>query len=111
MKTITDCIIAACVGMFLGFMIMSLGACSRKTPVDNAFSGVEQATEEVRESLPSECKTAVVLAKIDVLDARREAAQVQCIAKIRSEHIKYQRAVLGLILVISANILLFFIKK
>lgn len=88
-----------------------LTACNRKTPVENAFDNVGQAVIDVQASLPKECQTEIVLAKINDVESKRQVAQSLCAEKIKSVEIKYERAMFALIIIISVFFLRFFIRK
>ena len=87
-----------------------LTACNRKTPVETAFDNVGQAVIDVQTSLPKECQTEIVLAKINDIESKRQVAQSLCAEKIKSAEIKYERALFGLIIMIFIFFLRFFIK-
>jgi len=88
-----------------------LGGCSRKTAVEHSFNDVQQAVDAVKETLPQECKTDVVLAKIGEIETKKQVAQSICKEKIKSVQIKYERSLFALILIISVFFLRFFIKR
>lgn len=87
-----------------------LSGCWRKSPVEQSFEGVQQAVVAIKESLPVECQTEIVLAKINDVESKRQVAQSVCEQKIKSVEIKYERALFALILIISVFVLRFFIK-
>ena len=91
--------IVAILGYFI-LLILLLSGCSRKTPVETAFNEVQTSIVQVKETLPPECKTVEVLAKIDEVEAKRKVAEVTCEAKIKDTQTKYERAlgVIGLII-------------
>ena len=74
----TDVIFAVIAGFILGCVLLCLGACSRKTPVENAFNGVEQSVVTLEKTLPVECQTDAVLTKIADLRAENTKAQMVC---------------------------------
>lgn len=87
-----------------------LSGCWHKSPVDQSFEGVQQAVVAIKESLPVECQTEIVLTKINDVESKRQVAQSVCEQKIKSVEIKYERALFALILIISVFVLRFFIK-
>ncbi len=97
MKTIAGLLILWLVFCFLCF---SLTGCARKTPVDNAFHEVQTSIVAIKESLPSECQTAEVMAKINEVEWKRQTAESVCDAKIKDTQNKYERVlwVLGFII-------------
>lgn len=100
------------VWVFVIFVICLLfSGCSRKTPVESAFGGVQQAIVETKVSLPAECKTSEVLAKFDELETKRQIAESVCEAKIKDTQIKWERTIWLIILVVGAYFAKFFIKK
>lgn len=88
-----------------------LSGCYRKTAVEHSFDDVQQAVNTVKETLPEECKTEVVLAKINEVETKKQVAQSICEEKIKSVQIKYERSLFALIFIISVFFLRFFIKK
>lgn len=88
-----------------------LTACNRKTPVENAFDNVGQAVIDVQASLPKECQTEIVLAKINDVESKRQVAQSLCAEKIKEAQNKYERTLFALIGLIFLLFLRFFIKK
>lgn len=88
-----------------------LSGCWHKSPVDHSFVEVQQAVVAVKESLPAECKTENVMAKIEEVETKRQVAQSVCEEKIKSIEIKYERALFALIFIISVFFLRFLIKK
>ena len=90
---------------------LMLSGCSRKTPVESAFSGVQQAIVETKQSLPTECQTSEVLAKFEELETKRQVAESVCEAKIKDTQIRWERTLWFIILVVGAYFVKFFIKK
>ena len=88
-----------------------LSGCWHKSPVEHSFGEVQQAVAAVKESLPTECKTENVMAKIEEVETKRQVAQSVCEEKIKSIEIKYERALFALVFIISIFFLRFFIKK
>lgn len=88
-----------------------LCGCMRKTPVEEAFDSIGQSVVSLEQSLPKECKTDVVMAKISELEAKNTTAQATCETKIQDYKIKYERVLGVLIFVILAFLAKFFIKK
>lgn len=87
-----------------------LSGCWHKTPVEQSFDDVHQAVVAVKDSLPAECKTEIILTKINNIESKNQVAQSVCEKQIKDIEIKYERALLALILVISVFFLRFFIK-
>ena len=92
------------------FLTVLLSGCWHKTPVEHSFNEVQQAVIAVKESLPVECQTETVMAKINEVESKRQVAQSVCEEKIKSIEIKYERALFALILIISVFFLRFFVK-
>lgn len=111
MKTMTDMIFALVAGFILGCMLLCLGACSRKTPVESAFDSVGQAVTELQNTLPAECQTDAVLVKIADLRAETVKAQITCETKINDYKIKYERVLAVLGVIILAFLAKFYIKR
>ena len=101
--------IIAWIFIILVVCVMLCG-CNRKTPIENAFDNVGQAVVDVKSSLPKECQTEIVLAKINDVESKKQVAQSLCAEKIKSAEIKYERAMFALIIIISVFFLRFFIK-
>lgn len=106
-------IICGCIiWIFVIFIFcLLLSGCSRKTPVESAFDGVQQAIVETKDSLPAECKTNIVLARFDELEAKRQVAENVCETKIKDYQVRWERTLWFIILVIGAYIAKFFIKR
>lgn len=96
--------------MVLCFSLMLLG-CSRKTPVETAFDDVNQSIVTTKESLPVECKTEIVMAKFDELEAKEQVAQSTCELKIKEAQTKFERVLGVLILIILGFFAKFLLKK
>lgn len=88
-----------------------LSGCWHQNPVDHSFGEAQQALVAVKDSLTVECKTEIVLSKINEAEAKRQVAQSVCEEKIKSIEVKYERALFALILIISVFFLRFFLKK
>lgn len=108
MKTIAGLLVLWLVFCFLCF---SLTGCSRKTPVDNAFQEVQTSIVAIKDSLPPECQTAEVIAKIDEVEWKRQTAESVCQAKIKDTQNKYERVLWVLGFIILAFLAKNFIKK
>lgn len=111
MRTMTDVIFAVVAGFILGCVLLCLGACSRKTPVENAFNGVEQSVVTLEKTLPVECQTDAVLTKIADLRAENVKAQMVCETKIQDYKIKYERVLAILCVIILGFFAKFYIKR
>ena len=92
-------------------LLLCLTGCSRKTPVEESFDNVQEAMVEFQDTLPAECKTNLVMAKFNELEAKQIVAQNTCETKIHDTEIKYERVLGILILIILAFFAKFFIKK
>lgn len=91
--------------------ITILTGCSHKTPVEKAFDDVHISIEEIKTSLPEECKTDVVIHKIEEIEWRTDSAQKVCQAKINDIKAGYERALWLLFFIFSVFLLKNFIKK
>lgn len=101
MRKVFDYIFSVIVLLFCCFLIgLCLSGCSRKTPVENAFHEVETSIVAIKESLPPECQTVEVMAKINEVEWKRQTAESVCQAKIKDTQNKYERVlwVLGFII-------------
>lgn len=96
---------------FLLIFALLLSGCSRKTPVEQAFDSIGQSVATLEDSLPAECKTDKVLAKISELKADNVKAQATCETKIQDYKIKYERLLTLFFIIILAFFAKFFIKK
>lgn len=92
-------------------MALFLTGCSRKTPVDNAFNEVNTSIVELKEELPPQCKTDVILKKIEKLELDNQFAEQICKSKIKDTQIKYERVLWVLGFIILAFFAKIFIKK
>ena len=106
MKIMTDLVFTVVAGFILGFVLLCLGGCQRKTPVETAFNSVENSVVALEKTLPIECKTEVVSEKIAQVRLEMAKAQTECEKKINEYKIKYER----LLMVVSAMVLLWAIK-
>lgn len=97
--------------LMVGMCGLILLGCSRKTPVEQAFDGVEQSVVELEKALPVECRSDAVLAKIESLRAENAQAQVTCATQIQNYKIKYERLIALFGVVILAYFAKFLIKK
>lgn len=95
----------------LGAGVMSLGGCAQKTPVENAFAEAEQAMTAVRKTLPAECMTPEVEARLDAIESKYKMAQMTCEKQIKAEQIKYSNLMMVLVVWIFLFIARFFLKK
>ena len=92
-------------------MALSLSGCSRKTPVDNAFNEVNTSIVALKEELPPQCKTDVILKKIEKLELDNQFAEQICKSIIKDTQIKYERVLWVLGFIILAFFAKIFIKK
>ena len=92
-------------------LLLLLSGCSRKTPVDNAFHEVQTSIVQIKETLPPECKTVEVLAKIDEVEAKRQTAEAVCAAKIKDTQTKYERILWVIGFIVLGLFVKNFIKK
>lgn len=90
---------------------LSLAACSRKTPVDNAFDEVQTSIVALKDELPPECKTDVILKKIENLELNKQVAEQVCKSKIKDIETKYERVLWVICFVVLGFFIKFFIKK
>lgn len=88
-----------------------LSGCTQKTPVEQAFDSIGQSVATLEKTLPKECKTDSVMAKIAELQTENAKAQATCETKIQDYKIKYERVLTLLIIIILAYFAKFFIKK
>lgn len=93
------------------FLCFSLTGCSRKTPVDNAFQEVQTSIVAIKDTLPPECQTTEVMAKINEVEWKRQTAESVCQAKIKDTQNKYERVLWVLGFIILAFFAKIFIKK
>lgn len=98
-------------GFIIAVVCLMLSSCTRKTPVEHAFDGVQQAIVQAKDTLPAECKTEQVLARFDELESKRIVAENVCEAKIKDVQIKYERTLWLIFLIILAFFAKNFIKK
>lgn len=92
-------------------LTFSLAGCSRKTPVEQAFQGVDDKITAVEHALTAECRTEEVEQKIDAVRHETMTARVTCETKIERYKSRYHlvlSAFSGLVLLIVAY---FFVKK
>ena len=98
-------------GFVITVVCLMLSSCTRKTPVEHAFDGVQQAIVQAKDTLPDECKTEQVLAKFEDLESKRIVAENICEAKIKDVQVKYERTLWIIFLVVLAFFAKNFIKK
>lgn len=92
-------------------LTLSLAGCSRKTPVEQAFQGVEESITAIDRALTPECRTEDVMRTIDAVRHEVMVARVSCETKIERYKSRYHlvlSAFSGLVLLIVAY---FFVKK
>jgi predicted small lipoprotein YifL len=92
-------------------LVLSLTGCSRKTPVEQAFQGVDERITAIDRALTPECRTEDVMRTIDAVRHEVMVARVSCETKIEEYKTKYnvaKNAFLGLFFMILA---IFFIKS
>lgn len=92
-------------------LVLTLAGCSRKTPVEQAFQGVNDSVNVIEHSLPAECHTEEVGMKLSVVKHQISQAQVACETKIEEYKTKYnmtKNALFGIIFLILG---VFFIKS
>lgn len=111
MKRVLCHISGIIIALLFCFFMSMLAACSRKTPVENAFHEVETSIVAVKENLPPECQTAEVMAKIDEVEWKRQTAESVCQAKIKDTENKYERVLWVLGFIFLAFLAKNFIKK
>lgn len=99
--------------VFACFLIMFgvLTGCTRKTPTEIAFDAVDASVASLEKALPAECKTDVMLAQITTVRSNIETARLVCDADIKAMKIKYDRAMLALIIVIAVFLATNLLKK
>lgn len=96
---------------FFCFCVFCLAGCSRKTPVDNAFQEVSTSIVALKEELPVECKTDVIIKKVEDLELKNQFAEQICKSKIKDTELKYERALWVLGFIILGFFAKIFIKK
>ena len=111
MKAMREMAVLILIWFLFCFFCFCLAGCSHKTPVDNAFHEVHQSIVAIKDSLPVECQTDVVMAKINEVETKRQTAESVCNAKIKDTQVKYERALWALIVIILTFFAKFFIKK
>lgn len=111
MKDLRDILGILIIWFVFCFCLFCLSACSRKTPVDNAFQEVQTSIVAIKENLPPECQTAAVMAKIDEVEWKRQTAESVCEAKIKDTETKYERVLWVLSVIILGLFAKIFIKK
>lgn len=92
-------------------LTFSLAGCSRKTPVEQAFQGVDESITAIDHALAPECRTEDVMRAIDAVRHETMTARVTCETKIERYKSRYHlvlSAFSGLVLLIAAY---FFVKK
>lgn len=92
-------------------LVLTLTGCSRKTPVEQAFQGVNNNITAIEHALPAECRTEDINAKLNTVREESNKAQVACETKIQEYKTKYnltKNAFFGLFFMILA---IFFIKS
>ena len=97
--------------IFVVFLCIALLGCSKKTPVETAFDDVNQAIITTKDSLPAECKTELVMARFDEIEAKEQVAQTMCESKIKDAQTKFERILGVLILIILGFFAKFLLKK
>lgn len=98
---------------FAFFLIVCalLSGCTRKTPTEIAFDAVDKSITSLEKTLPAECKTDVVLAQIATIRTDAETARLVCNADVKAIKVKYERAMIGLIIVIAVFVASNLLKK
>lgn len=92
-------------------LVLTLAGCSRKTPVEQAFQGVNNNITAIEHALPAECRTEDINAKLSAVREESNKAQVACETKIKEYKTKYdmtKNALFGIIFLILG---VFFIKS
>lgn len=92
-------------------LVLCLTGCSRKTPVEQAFQGVDEKITAIDRALTPECRTEDVVRTIDAVRHETMTARVTCETKIERYKSRYHlvlSAFSGLVLLIVAY---FFVKK
>ena len=90
-------------------LAFSLAGCSRKTPVEQAFQGVEESITAIEHALAPQCRTEEVEQKIDAVRYETMTARISCETKIQEYKTKYdmtKSAFFGLILIVLGGILI-----
>lgn len=90
---------------------LSLAGCSRKTPVDDAFNEVNTSIVALKEELPPQCKTDIVLKRIEKLESDNRFAEQACKSKIKDTQMKYERVLWVLGFLLLGIFVKIFIKK
>ena len=112
MNKICEIICGTAIWIFIIFVFcILLSGCSRKTPVDNAFTDVQQSIVGIKDTLPKECQTPDVLQKIEKVELRAQIAENTCNTEIKSIQVKYERVLWLLGLGIFVFFIRFFVKK
>lgn len=88
-----------------------LCGCNKKTPVQTAFNEVQQSIVAVKDSLPAECQTEVVMTKLDAIETKRQIAENACETQINNIQTKYERVLWVLFAVFLVFFVKFFIKR
>lgn len=92
-----------------GLLTLSLAGCSHKTPVEQAFQGVDENITAIDHALTPECRTENVMRALDAVRYETMTARVSCETKIQEYKTKYdmtKSAFFGLILIILGGILI-----
>jgi predicted small lipoprotein YifL len=71
-------------------LVLSLTGCSRKTPVEQAFQGVDERITAIDRALTPECRTEDVMRTIDAVRHEVMVARVSCETKIEEYKTKYK---------------------
>lgn len=96
--------------LFIVFCICIMFGCAKKEPVENAFQDVQTSIIAVKDSLPKECQTEIVMAKIGELESKKEVAESVCAAKIKDVQTKYERCLWVFFVLILAFFVKIFVK-
>jgi hypothetical protein len=102
---------AIIIGLTLFFSIIALTGCSKKTPVEESFTGIQTSIVQLKEELPPECRTDAILQRIDKIELKRQTAEQVCQAKIKDTQIKYERVLWVLGVLVLGLFVKIFIKK
>ena len=92
-------------------LVLTLTGCSRKTPVEQAFQGVNNNITAIEHALPAECRTEDINAKLNAVREESTKAQVACETKIKEYKTKYDMAKNALLGIIFLILGVFFIKS
>lgn len=111
MKIIQDIGALIILWLILCCVVLSLTGCSRKTPVDDAFQDVNTSIVTLKDELPPECKTDLILKNIEKLELNNQFAEQVCKSKIKDLESKNERLWWIIIFAIFAFAVRFFIKK